>query len=112
MPPGRVIFYKEDDGNVPRIEWLDERSNVGQESVYRPVDKTQEPRHELRRPVAAPLKDGIYELRARENKERLRMLFFFFGRETREFGEAPVYVPRSLPGGFSEVSYISLTEWP
>jgi phage-related protein len=37
--------------------------------------------HELRRPISAPLRDGIYELRLRENKVRLRMLYFFAGRK-------------------------------
>lgn len=37
--------------------------------------------HELRRPLAAPLRDGVYELRVRERKVRLRMLYFFACRE-------------------------------
>ena len=33
--------------------------------------------HELRRPHAAPLRDGIHELRVRSGRVQYRMLYFF-----------------------------------
>jgi phage-related protein len=81
LPPVRVIFYKEDDGTIPMIELLDRLSAVGQDRCIDRLKKLKSQGHELRRPAAAPLRDGIYELRVRENKVRLRMLFFFHGRE-------------------------------
>ncbi len=36
--------------------------------------------HELRRPYADYLRDGIYELRARHGNVHYRMLYFFCGR--------------------------------
>jgi phage-related protein len=36
--------------------------------------------HELRRPEADHLRDGIYELRASLQGVRYRMLYFFYGR--------------------------------
>jgi phage-related protein len=36
--------------------------------------------HELRRPAADFLRDGIYELRARQGHQQYRVLYFFHGR--------------------------------
>jgi phage-related protein len=38
--------------------------------------------HELRRPAADLLRDGIYELRARHKHVQYRLLYFFHGRNT------------------------------
>ncbi len=37
--------------------------------------------HELRRPHADLLRDGIYELRARVGRVNYRLLYFFHGRD-------------------------------
>jgi len=81
VPPIQVVFYVEDDGMVPLTEWFDQQSAVGQDRCIDRLKRLRRQGHELRRPIAAPLRDGIYELRARDNKVRLRMLFFFHGRE-------------------------------
>lgn len=80
MPNVRVIFYKEDDGTVPIKDWLGRQSVIAQARLMDRLRKLRSRGHDLRRPLAAPLKDGIYELRVRENKIRLRMLYFFSGR--------------------------------
>lgn len=36
--------------------------------------------HELRRPHAARLRDGIYELRDRQQRVNYRILYFFYGQ--------------------------------
>jgi phage-related protein len=36
--------------------------------------------HELRRPAADYLRDGIYELRAKRGRVNYRLLYFFHGR--------------------------------
>jgi phage-related protein len=36
--------------------------------------------HELRRPEADFLQDGIYELRARRGRVHFRLLYFFYGQ--------------------------------
>ena len=60
--------------------------------------------HELRRPQAAPLDDGIHELRASKGRVNYRILYFFHGRNvailanacTKE-GEVPtVEISRAL----------------
>ena len=37
--------------------------------------------HELRRPAADYLRDGIYELRAKQGHVQYRILYFFHGRQ-------------------------------
>lgn len=81
MPPVQVVFYKEDDGSVPVADWLDQQSAKGQDLCIDRMTRLRDQGHQLRRPTAAPLRGGIYELRARENKVRLRILFFFYGKD-------------------------------
>jgi phage-related protein len=44
--------------------------------------------HELRRPVADLLRDGIYELRIRKGHVNYRILYFFHGRDLAILGHA------------------------
>lgn len=80
MPQVQVTFYVEDDGKVTMTDWLDQLSDVGQDRCIDRLKRLKSQGHDLRRPIAAPLRGGIYELRTRENKIRLRMLYFFYGR--------------------------------
>ncbi len=43
------------------------------------ADRTTELGHELRRPEADLLRDGIHELRVRQGRVNFRMLYFFHG---------------------------------
>jgi hypothetical protein len=60
--------------------------------------------HELRRPAADFLRDGIYELRARQGHVQYRILYFFHGRNvavlsqslTKEDSIPPVEIERAL----------------
>ena len=44
--------------------------------------------HELRRPLADFLRDGIYELRMRKGRVNYRILYFFHGRHLAILGHA------------------------
>lgn len=44
------------------------------------VERLMELGHELRRPTADMLREGIYELRARRGRVNYRLLYFFHGR--------------------------------
>jgi len=81
LPPVRVVFYKEDDGTVAMTHWLKQQSDFAQDRCVARLKRLRSRGHELRRPISAPLRDGIYELRVREKTVRLRMLYFFFGKE-------------------------------
>lgn len=78
MPQTQVVFYKDDDGSVPFLEWLAElQPKAAVAKCIAMIALLKEHGHELRRPHADLLRDGIYELRARYKKVRLRMLYFF-----------------------------------
>jgi len=81
LPPVRVVFYQEGD-KAPTREWLDRRSDDEQDACYERLETLRDHGYELGFPAAEHLGDGIWELRARVKKVRLRMLYFFYERET------------------------------
>jgi hypothetical protein len=68
MPRIDVIFYQEDEDDVPVLHWLRDvrKSDHGAYAkCIAAIERLAEFGHELRRPLADFLKDGIYELRMR-----------------------------------------------
>lgn len=80
MPRTRVVFYQERDGNVPVLEWLDTLSAKIQDKCVVKIERLRELGHELRRPEADLLRNGIYELRIGREGMNYRILYFFHGR--------------------------------
>jgi phage-related protein len=83
MPQTQLIFFKEDDGTVPVRDWLLELKRRNRRAFAKCVVRVRrlaELGHELRRPEADLLRDGIYELRARDGRVNYRLLYFFHGR--------------------------------
>ena len=80
MPKTKVVFFCEEDGSVPILEWLDSLPARAQDKCTVRIERLSELGHELRRPEADYLGDGIYELRAKRGRVNLRMLYFFRGR--------------------------------
>lgn len=83
MPSTRVIFYQDEKGNVPVLNWLDELERQDPKGLINCLDRIQQLAsmgHELRRPLADFLRDGIYELRASHRRVQYRILYFFHGR--------------------------------
>jgi phage-related protein len=83
MPTTNVIFYQEAAGESPVVEWL---TNLN-ETNPRAFDKCRAAiarlavlGHELRRPEADYLGDGIYELRLRLGSVNYCLLYFFHSR--------------------------------
>ncbi|MBI1930151.1 type II toxin-antitoxin system RelE/ParE family toxin [Candidatus Poribacteria bacterium] len=79
MPETRVVFYREDDGSVPTLKWLNRLDHRARAKCAGLIELLQELGHELRRPYADYLRDGIYELRTHKGHVRYRMLYFFHG---------------------------------
>ena len=79
MPEIRVVFYREDDGSVPTLEWFNRLDRHAKAKCSGLIELLQERGHELRRPYADYLRDGIYELRTHKGRVRYRMLYFFHG---------------------------------
>lgn len=77
MPPTEVLIFAEDDGSAPLLAWLDGLPSKAQDKCIVRIERLRDMGHELRRPDAALLRDGIYELRARLQSVNYRMLYFF-----------------------------------
>jgi len=91
MPRIDVVFYQEEEEDVPVLEWLKELRRTDQrayESCVAAIARLAELGHELRRPLADILRDGIYELRIRKGRVNIRILYFFHGRNLAILGHA------------------------
>ena len=77
MPETRVVLYREEDGSCPFVEWFDELPAKVQDKCYLRLERLGEMGHELRRPEADFLRDGIYELRVSLRGVQHRVLYFF-----------------------------------
>lgn len=79
MPQVQVVFFKKSDKRVPIKDWLDELTKKDRRKCLERIERLREQGHELDRPFAAYLEDGIYELRVKSGKVNYRMLYFFHG---------------------------------
>ncbi len=77
----RVVFFREEDGSTPLLDWLDGLTQKAQDKCTERIERLRELGHLLRRPEADYLRDGIYELRVKVEGLQYRMLYFFHGRE-------------------------------
>lgn len=83
MPETEVRFYCEADGSAPVLDWLDELAARDRRAFLKCrelIERLALFGHELRRPTADLLRDGVYELRARVGRVNYRILYFFHGR--------------------------------
>jgi len=80
VPRTLVVFYKDREGNVPVLEWLDSLPVKIQDKCVVKIERLRELGHELRRPEADLLRNGVYELRVGREGMNYRILYFFHGR--------------------------------
>jgi phage-related protein len=83
MPQTEVFFYRDEDGTVPVLAWLQELAAKNRRVAAACIAKLRLLEafgHELRRPNADYLRDGIYELRARRGNVNYRILYFYHGQ--------------------------------
>jgi phage-related protein len=78
VPKTEIITYREADGSVPLLDWLDSLSRVACEKRLVKIELLAEFGHELRRPHCDRLEQGIWELRARAGHVHYRILYFFY----------------------------------
>jgi phage-related protein len=84
MPPVSLVFYRDDSETVPVRDWLVELRRRNQRAFAKLLVRLRrlaELGHELRRPEADYLRDGIYELRVREGRVNYRILYGFHNRQ-------------------------------
>jgi len=79
VPRTRIVLYREADGTVPLLDWLGTLpERVRAKCLFR-IRRLADLGHELRRPEADYLRDGIYELRIGFRGQNYRTLYFFHG---------------------------------
>jgi len=91
MPHTRLLFFQDADGAAPVWEWLKDlraRNPKAYAKCVVRIRRLVELGHELRRPEADLLRDGIYELRARLGTVNYRILYFFHGRNVAVLAHA------------------------
>ena len=91
MPRTDGVFYQEDPQNVPVLDWLKELRRTDRrayESCIAAIERLANFGHELRRPLADILRDGIHEIRIRKGHVNYRILYFFHGRNLAILGHA------------------------
>jgi len=81
MPQTRLVYYRESDGSVPLEDWLAALPRKAQQKCAAYLARLEFEGHDLRRPIADYLRDGIYELRPSRAGVRYRILYFFHGKQ-------------------------------
>jgi phage-related protein len=84
MPATEVLLYQERDGTIPVLEWLKElrhKKRPAFEKCLFLLDLLEEFGHELRRPRADLLRDGVYELRTEVRNVNYRLLYGFVSKD-------------------------------
>jgi hypothetical protein len=81
IAPIQIVFFS-DQNKCPVLDWLDTLPKKVQAKAHVRIERLAEMGHELRRPEADLLREGIYELRWRFQSVNYRILYFFHGRTT------------------------------
>ncbi len=79
MPQSEIVFYKEGEAVLFDL-WLNTLPVKVQAKCLSQVHLLRSQGHELRRPIADFLRDGIYELRPAYQGVNYRILYFFSGK--------------------------------
>ncbi len=84
MPKTLILFYQEKEDDAPVINWLSELKSKNVRGFANCIARIRQLNnfgHELRRPSADYLRDGIYELRAKHRNVQYRIFYFFNGKD-------------------------------
>lgn len=103
MPRTLVLLFRDADGRVPLLEWLTDLPEKARDKCVARLRRLGALGHELRRPEADFLRDGLYELRVGSAGINYRMLYFFHGKNaavlshglTKERQIPPVEIERA-----------------
>ena len=88
-----IWYFVDDRGHSPVREFIDGLPLDEQAKVFAYIDELGKQGHNLRRPLADYLKDGIYELRPKSN----RLFYFFFLKESVVFVHALKKKTKEIP---------------
>lgn len=84
MPRTHVAFYQEADGSAPVVDWFAALRRTNEKAwahCRARIELLAQFGYELRRPAADYLRDGVYELRAKQGHVQYRILYFFHARQ-------------------------------
>jgi hypothetical protein len=81
MPTTELILFQEANGDVPLMEWLESLPPQAKTKCEFAMELLAKFGHELRRPKADYLRDGIYELRIGLHGKNYRILYSFIGQQ-------------------------------
>jgi hypothetical protein len=98
-----MLLYKERE-TILIEEWLATIPAEAQKKCLSYMEKLKERGHELRRPIADILRDGIYELRPTSQNVQFRILYFFSGKNvvvishgiSKEARVPPIEIDRAI----------------
>jgi phage-related protein len=102
MPRVELILFKEEDRTVPVISWLRGLPPKPRDKCIIKIERLRDHGHELRRPEADYLRDGIYELRVRFGTLNYRMLYFFYGTAAVVVSHGIIKEDRVPPGAIDK----------
>lgn len=80
MPRTETVIYKETSGKVPLLQWLDRLPRKIKDKWTARFEDLEEFGNELKRPICAPLRDKIRELRVDRGRVHYRVLYAFVGQ--------------------------------
>ena len=72
-----VVFYRDKKGEEPVKTFLDSLDLKMRAKMLRTIQLLADNGNSLREPYAKSLRDGIFELRAKEGSDITRVLFFY-----------------------------------
>jgi len=74
------VFFRDSEGQAPVLDWMRGLNEKARDKCVIRIKRLRDLGHELRRPEADYLRDGIYELRTHFQTVNYRMLYFFHER--------------------------------
>lgn len=104
MPRIELVLFREGGGGVPFDEWLADLPEKAQSKCLESILRLEEMGHELRRPHADYLGEGIYELRVRHLGINYRMLYFFHGRSVVVLSHGFTKQEAAVPSGMIQLA--------
>lgn len=100
MAGSKIVFYKGEDDCAPVFDWMLELKDSDEKAYLNGLGRLtllEEQGHELRRPAADFLEDGIYELRWKHERVQYRILYFFNGQESIVLAHSIVKKGKEVP---------------
>jgi phage-related protein len=100
VPETRVVFYQDEKGDALVLAWLKtllKQDRKGYANCVARIQQLASTGHELRRPAADYLRDGVYELRAKHIQVQYRILYFFHGQNVAILAHALIKEGNQVP---------------